>query len=36
MMFAVDTNVFLYAADKSYTEHARCRKLLEVIDPLTT
>lgn len=28
-MFAVDTNVFLYAADKSYTEHARCRKLLE-------
>jgi hypothetical protein len=28
-MFAVDTNVFLYAADKSYSEHIRCRKLLE-------
>ena len=29
MMFAVDTNVLLYAADKSCPEHARCRKLLE-------
>lgn len=28
-MFVVDTNVLLYAADKSFTEHARCRKLLE-------
>ena len=28
-MFVVDTNVFLYAADQSYSEHTRCRKLLE-------
>jgi hypothetical protein len=28
-MFVVDTNVLLYAADQSYTEHTRCRKLVE-------
>ena len=28
-MFVVDTNVFLYAADRSFSEHVRCRKLLE-------
>jgi len=28
-MFAVDTNVLLYAADKSFSEHVRCRRLLE-------
>lgn len=29
-MFAVDTNVLLYAADSSYTlEHARCRELVD-------
>lgn len=28
-MFVVDTNVLVYAADESATEHARCRALVE-------
>jgi toxin-antitoxin system PIN domain toxin len=28
-MFVVDTNVFLYAANTSATEHVRCRQLLD-------
>lgn len=28
-MFVVDTNVLVYAADRSAPEHARCRALLE-------
>jgi toxin-antitoxin system PIN domain toxin len=28
-MFAVDTNVLLYASEPSFPEHARCRELLE-------
>ncbi len=28
-MFVVDTNVFIYAADKSSKEHTQCRTLLE-------
>ena len=28
-MFVVDTNVLVYAADESMTEHARCRALLD-------
>jgi predicted nucleic acid-binding protein len=27
-VFVVDTNVLVYAADRSATEHARCRELL--------
>jgi toxin-antitoxin system PIN domain toxin len=27
-MFVVDTNVLLYAAEKNFAEHARCRDLL--------
>ena len=27
-MFLVDTNVLLYAAEKNFPEHARCRELL--------
>lgn len=28
-MFAVDTNVLVYASDRSFAEHARCRDLVE-------
>ena len=28
-MFAVDTNVLLYASDRSFPEHPRCRALIE-------
>lgn len=28
-MFVVDTNVLLYAAEKSFTEHKRCHQLVE-------
>lgn len=28
-MFVVDTNIFLYAANTTYDEHDRCRRLLE-------
>ena len=28
-MFVVDTNIFVYAADRSFTEYARCRDLVE-------
>jgi toxin-antitoxin system PIN domain toxin len=28
-MFVVDTNVLLYAAERNFPEHARCRELLE-------
>lgn len=27
-MFVVDTNIFLYAAERSFSEHSRCRDLL--------
>ena len=27
-MFVVDTNVFIYAAERTFPEHARCRELL--------
>lgn len=28
-MFVVDTNIFLYAAEKSFSEHKRCRELVQ-------